>query len=242
MSGVGVPRERVLLLRADLPDGENVSVGSGTLIGPRLVLTAAHVVFDRDSGRPLAGVAAGPAAAARLSTARVVWPDSYRHTEDPAALDVALVQITEPGWEPPIRGAVRWGRLTGRSPGVPCEATGFPRVLRNPDASRESDQISGTINPGTGSVWGRHDVTVTSAVPAPGTDRRVSPWSGASGAGVFAAGLLTGVLVVDTEGFEHRRLTAVPCARVLAEPGVRGVLEGQDVGVDVESVELAEVL
>lgn len=175
MTVVGAPGERVLLLRADLPDGENVSVGSGALIGPRLVLTAAHVVFDKGSGRPLDGVVAGPAAAARLSAARVVWPDSYRQTEDPAALDVALVEITEPGWEPPIRGAVRWGRLTGRSPGVPCEATGFPRVLRNLDSTRESDQISGTINPGAGAVRGRHDVTVTSAVPAPSADRRVSP-------------------------------------------------------------------
>src|SRR6478735_1512774 len=228
MSGVGVPRERVVLLRADLPDGENVSVGSGTLIGPRLVLSAAHVVFDRGSGRSLAGVAAGPAAATRLSAARVVWPDSYRHTEDPAALDVALVQITEPGWGPPIRGAVRWGRLTGRSPGVPCEATGFPRVLRNPDASRESDQISGTINPGTGSVRGRHDVTVTSAVPAPGSDRRVSPWSGASGAGVFAAVFLPGVLVAHPGGLAPPGWPGAPGARARAGPGGGGSPEARN--------------
>jgi hypothetical protein len=175
--GVGAPPERVLLLRANLPDGKSVSVGSGTLIAPRLVLTAAHVVFDQQSGRPLVDVVAGPAEWGRLPAARVVWPNAYAHREDPAALDVALVEVTDPDWQPPLNGPVRWGRLTGRSPGVDCEATGFPRVLRDPDNTRESDQISGTINPGTGSITGRHDLTVTSAAPATGTDRQISPWS-----------------------------------------------------------------
>ena len=41
---VGVAPERVVLLRAGLPEGR--SVGSGTLVAASLVLTAAHVVFD----------------------------------------------------------------------------------------------------------------------------------------------------------------------------------------------------
>ena len=137
-------------------------------------------------------------------------------------------------------GPVRWGRLTGRSAGVACEAIGFPRVLRDPDGTRESDQISGTINPGTGAVRGRHDITVTSAPPVGDPDDpHLSPWSGASGAGVFCEGLLTAVLVVDAEGFGHRRLTAIPAYRILAEDAVRRILTAHGVPDDVDSVELS---
>lgn len=82
-------------------------------------------------------------------------------------MDAALLQIDDSACQPPRVDAVRWGRLTGRSPQVACEATGFPRVLRDPDGTRESEQISGTINPGTGAVKGRHDITVTTAPRSP---------------------------------------------------------------------------
>jgi tetratricopeptide (TPR) repeat protein len=240
---VGVRRERVLLLRADLPDGENVSVGSATLIGPRLALTAAHLVFDRASGAPLSGVVVGPPDARRLSTGKVLWPRRYTPGASPADLDVALVEITDIGWSPPEVGPLRWGRLTGRSPEVPCEATGFPRVLRDPDGTRESDQISGTINPGTGMVTGRHDVTVNSAAPNTGPqDPQLSPWSGSSGAGVFCDGLLTAVLVIDADGFEHRRLTSIPAYRFLSEESVVNVLDEHSVSSQMESVELSPLL
>jgi tetratricopeptide (TPR) repeat protein len=237
-----VPRERVLLLRADLPDGENVSVGSATLIGPRLALTAAHVVFDRASGAPLSGVVVGPPDV-QGSTGKVLWPRTYTSGASPADLDVALVEITDTGWSPPALGPVRWGRLTGRSPGVPCEATGFPRVLRDPDGTRESDQISGTINPGTGMVTGRHDVTVTSAAPITDpADPHLSRWSGSSGAGVFCDGLLTAVLVIDADGFGHGRLTSVPAYRFLSEESVVTVLDEHSVSSQMESVELSPLL
>jgi tetratricopeptide (TPR) repeat protein len=239
---VGVRRERVLLLRADLPDGEHVSVGSATLIGPLLVLTAAHVVFDRVSGAPLSGVVVGPPDV-QGSTGKVLWPRSYTPGASPADLDVALVEITDIGWSPPEVSPVRWGRLTGRSPGVPCEATGFPRVLRDPDGTRESDQISGTINPGTGMVTGRHDVTVISAAPITDpADPHLSPWSGSSGAGVFCDGLLTAVLVIDADGFGHGRLTSVPAYRFLSEESVVTVLDEHSVSAQMESVELSSLV
>ena len=64
--------------------------------------------------------------------------------------DPGWLEIRDPAWQPPTVDAVRFGRFTGRSPQVPCEATGFPRVQRDPDGTRESEQISGTTNSGTG--------------------------------------------------------------------------------------------
>src|ERR1700739_1953113 len=142
---VGVSPERVMLLKADIPGG---SVGSGTLVGPSLVLTAAHVVFD-DDGHPATEVQVGGVNATPVS-ARVIWPLSYGAAGgDPGELDAALVEVTDPSWVPPRLPPVRWGRLTGQSPEVKCEATGFPRVLKDPDGTRDSDQVSAEINPGS---------------------------------------------------------------------------------------------
>jgi hypothetical protein len=203
---VGAPPERVMLVRAGLPDG-GVSVGSGTLVAERLVLTAAHVVFD-DGGMPLRAIHVGPPGLEVLPAARVLWPG--RHVPG-GSRDAALLEIAEGSWVPPRwLGPVRWGRLTGRAGNVSCEAIGFPRVLRDPDGTRVEDQISAQINPGTArSVGARYDLHVTSSAPlTPPGGQYPSPWSGASGAGVFSAGLLVGVIVIDTPGFDHDRLTA----------------------------------
>ncbi|HEY0169173.1 MAG TPA: tetratricopeptide repeat protein [Jatrophihabitans sp.] len=238
---VGVPPERVLLVKADLPGGEKVSVGSATLIAARLVLTAAHVVFDESSGAPLTSIVVGPPEAPRLFEARVCWPAEHRSSASAADLDVALLEIIDRDWSPPPMGPVRWGRLTGRSPDVRCEATGFPRVQREPNGVRESDQISATINPAGGVVTGRHDLNITSAAPVP-NDKFPSPWSGSSGAGVFCDGLLTAVLVIDTDGYGHGRLTAIPAYRFMADEGFRTLLIQHQVPAVLDSVELAPLL
>src|SRR5258708_22335713 len=185
---LGVPAERVMLVRAELP-GAGVSVGSGTLLGERLVLTAAHVVFGDDGG-PLRAIQVGPPGINLLPAGRVVWPDRYvpRGRPDAALVEIGGSTLGPPRW----LGPVRWGRLTGRAANIACAAIGFPRVLRDPDGVRVEDQISARINPGTArSTGARYDLHVTSSAPLmrPG-DRYPSPWSGASGAGVFAGGLL----------------------------------------------------
>ena len=233
---LGVPAERVMLVRAKLPGGR-VSVGSGTLLGDRLVLTAAHVVFGDDGG-PLSAIRVGPAGMTVMPEARVLWPDRYLAR---GGQDAALLEIADSSWEPPRwLGPVRWGRLTGRAADIACEAIGFPRVLRDPDGARVEDQISARINPGTArSTGGRYDLHVTSSAPLarPG-ELYPSPWSGASGAGVFADGLLVGVVVIDTPGFGHDRLTAVPAEQLLADPAFRARITGGKTDVDIVSVEL----
>ena len=237
---LGVPAERVMLVRAELPGG-GVSVGSGTLLGERLVLTAAHVVFGDDGG-PLRTIRVGPAGVTVMPEGRVLWPDHYLPG---GGRDAALLEIADSTWGPPRwLGPVRWGRLTGRAADIACEAIGFPRVLRDPGGARVEDQISARINPGTArSTGGRYDLHVTSSVPLarPG-ERYPSPWSGASGAGVFAGGLLVGVVVIDTPGFGHDRLSAVPAEHLLADPAFRARITGGRTDVDIVSVELGALV
>ena len=234
----------MLLVCADLPDG--VSVGSGTLVGPRLVLTAAHVVFD-DDGMPLPGVRVG-LPDADFARGNTVWPESYLEQAGSLDLDAALVEITDEQWEPPRLGPVRWGRLTGRAAGIRCEATGFPRVLRDPNGARDSDQVAATINPGSRRFSGRYDLNVTSSSPTPATSPRApSPWSGTSGAGVFAAGRLIAVVIIDERsGYSGDRLSAVPVSRLADDPLFVGQVALGDGGLegpwDVESIELVELL
>jgi V8-like Glu-specific endopeptidase len=74
----GVPAGRVVEVRCPRPDGTN-EVGSGTLVGDRLVLTAAHVVHD-DSGRPFPRVRIRLADRQDWADGTVVWPTNSSDT------------------------------------------------------------------------------------------------------------------------------------------------------------------
>ncbi|MBV9013977.1 MAG: trypsin-like peptidase domain-containing protein, partial [Pseudonocardiales bacterium] len=121
------------------PDKPAWTCGSGLLLGGGLVLTAAHVVCP--SREPLATVRIRDESG--LHAATVVW---QRWAGD---VDVALLQVTDPGWVVPVwRHPVRWGRLVTSRAGQVCEAIGFPRVVATPQR-RESHHAKGEINPGS---------------------------------------------------------------------------------------------
>lgn len=192
------PRRLALILSGTAQ--KRRSVGSGYLIAPRLVLTARHVIEDRDTraewpeiqirvGHP----GAGPTVRRR---ATVLW----RHPQD---LDVALL-LTHDAVEVPD-SPVRWGRPVGKAP-LPYEGLGFP--LATAEEEREVEHLRGVL-PLLSS--GSRACYVLDQEPAPehrADGRRA--WGGASGAAVFCEDHVVGVVIEDNQSYGNRRLRASP--------------------------------
>jgi hypothetical protein len=237
---LGPNDQRALLVRTPLPDGGN-QVGTGALIGGHLVVTAAHVVFGED-GSPLDSVRIGPAIAMEtpdwsdLHDAVVLWPKVFERNSVPGrTMDLALVEIIEPNWAQPggLSGQVRFGALTGRAGEFKVEAIGYPRALRADDGARVAEHLSATVNPGAARNVGRYDLNVTSSRPS-----GLEGWAGFSGAGVFANGLLSAVVVVDDADYAHSRLPAIPISRLLHAEEAREILHDHGIDCRIESAEL----
>jgi Trypsin-like peptidase domain/Tetratricopeptide repeat len=241
----GVATGRVVEVRCPHPDGTS-EVGSGTLVADRLVLTAAHVVHQHD-GAPFPLVRIRLAEQDHWVEGRVVWPTDAgwgagRWVRGFGA-DAALVKITDGTWSPPRLGALRWGRLTGQNPRAVCEALGYPRVLRDPDARRGREPLTGRVVSIGDLAAGRYDIHVDGAAPTgnPDTAAGGHPWGGMSGAGLIANGLLVGVIVIDQPGFAHDRLTAVPASTLASLPGFATWVTGAALPLRLDSVELTGV-
>ncbi|MEV6975002.1 tetratricopeptide repeat protein [Kitasatospora sp. NPDC093806] len=210
--------------------------GSGYLIGPRLVLTSAHVV-----GRPGAEVRLAPPGEPLRHTGVVVWcgrPDGPD--------DAALVRVEDEPW-PALPGApVRWGRLVTARPGQPAETWGVPRVAQDPQqpgarpAPREFRQIGATVNPGTGIVGRRHRLDLREHPPE-WRERGTLPWGGLSGAPMFCGDLLTGVLYGESAHSGHAALDAVPASVLFEQDGFRAALAEHGVAAVLEPVEFQEL-
>src|SRR6266545_6641488 len=176
---------RVVAVVIDLPDGRQ-QVGSGYLVGPRLVLTAEHCTRDRRTdgatGRP------------RVIRASDGWATTGKVGAASDVLDVATVELDEPlgddGLQPPRYGRVdrRHAReLTG------CVALGYPLFQLDPtDRTRSLAEIHGVIRVTEDFEAGRLVLrdpmltTVTAPSSVAADDRQPdSPWGGLSGAVVF---------------------------------------------------------
>ncbi|CAL9471019.1 hypothetical protein SUDANB176_02841 [Streptomyces sp. enrichment culture] len=196
--------------------------GSAYGVGPRLLLTAAHVVLV--DGAPARTVQVRLLGAADYIECTVAW---YRYDQD---LDVALLRVKDPEQIlPPRWKAVRWGRLVTSAIGTPVTAAGFPDVQRHPDGFRDTEQLSGRVNPLTGVKAGWHAVAVDD--PPTRVRKSSTPWHGMSGAALFADGLLVGVVAGDQGEFSSRRLTAMPVSSPAADPEFRSLLKA-DTGRD----------
>ncbi|MFE3579983.1 trypsin-like peptidase domain-containing protein [Streptomyces vinaceus] len=174
--------------------------GSGYRVGDTAVLTAFHVVagaaavqvrFDAD--RP------GEWAAA----AELAWSDPRT--------DVAVLTFTAPPGGAPVPAA-RFGRIgDDRHAVIDVHAAGFPLWKRRRGADgrqfRELHQADGTVAALSNLRTGTLEITVPAAAADP--DPSVSPWSGMSGAAVWAGPFLVGVVAEHHRGEGLGRLTAV---------------------------------
>lgn len=190
---------RLVLIRSGTAK-QRCSVGSGYLIGPRLVLTARHVLTDKSTGAiwPEIRVWVGhPREGETVSTkADLVWAH-------PQGLDVALL-LTDGAVEMP--GVVRWGHPVGKAP-LRYEGLGFP-LATAANEGRDAEHLRGVLPPlsaGTRDLY----VLDQESVPDPLDDGR-KPWGGASGAAVFCEDHLVGVVIHDYQSYGTRRLRACP--------------------------------
>ncbi|MGK5534048.1 trypsin-like peptidase domain-containing protein [Streptomyces sp. URMC 129] len=190
--------------------------GSGYLLAPRVVLTAAHVVAGQESARVVAVRGAGE------QVCRVVW---RRHDEwCDAALLVADRDLLRPAVASRLR-PVSWGRLSDDAPIGDCQVIGFPRASWQGGGRLDTEHIECALRPGSGIVRDRYVLDVKDVSPDLASGQ--SPWEGMSGAALFARGHLLGVVVAAPRNWRHRRLEAVKSRVLLDDPGFRAALAGQ---------------
>lgn len=179
------------------------SQGSGYLLTPRLVLTAAHVVGDASAPQVVVPGGVGPV------RCKVVWARDEKRRCDAALLLAERDLVTEEvagGFEPLL-----WGRARDLRALPGAQAVGFPQVQRDVDGELDTEQVVGALKPGSNLLSGRHVLDSDHGAPEALADGG-SPWAGMSGAAVFVDGLLAGVVCADPKGWNHGRLMVTSSA------------------------------
>ena len=197
-------------------------VGSGVLLGERLVLTARHVV---DVGPT------GPRCSARPLPSRPGndWIDlDLCAVGGGPAGGIALLEFRRRPPLPPADGRVpALGRLDvdESDQGLPCSAVGFPVASVRPDHRRDPSRLLGRVVLRRGVRADELAVTVDTAIASLDDPRDVA-WGGMSGAALVAGDHVVGVLARVTTATVGKELAAVPVTRLLEDPEARRLLVG----------------
>jgi tetratricopeptide (TPR) repeat protein len=190
------------------------SFGTGYLIGPGLALTAAHVVTTASSEASPEITVGVPGR--EPASGDILW---LRKDE---RVDAALIRIpVSDGGDPGAAPGTRYGSFVTAEPDQRVEAIGFPRLQKS-ESLRDQEHFAGLLSPATGAVSGHVEFTSTTPLPAPSDAK--TPWAGMSGAAVFSAGLLIGVVRRDRRAQFGTRLTATPMVELLADETFRRIV------------------
>ncbi|MET8977003.1 trypsin-like peptidase domain-containing protein [Streptomyces sp. NPDC004539] len=204
---------RLALIRSG--DEGRITVGSGYLIAPRLVLTARHVLIDKVTTAPWRTIKVRVGherdGEQTRTSARLLW-------EHPAGLDIALLLLDQ---EIPLPGPVRWGRPEGLAP-LPYEGLGYPWAAKN-GGLRAPEHLRGFL-PVLSGGRGRYVLDQTPS-PAP-REGDGNAWGGASGAAIFCGGHLVGVVTEEDQAYGARRLIAVPVSSFATDDTFTAHLDG----------------
>lgn len=181
-------------------------LGTGVVVQPRRVLTAAHVVAEF-CARPLQVRSWRDQAQARAARC---MPSCYD-----AELDIALLELQEDVEDQPRQSLPISLRPPQRK--SEWESRGFPKLrVGNQDQYREYFEASGHCESFT-------DGALRLELTAEATPADSKGWMGYSGAPVFLGGDLHGVIVEVLDGV-RARLFAVPCVRFLENSALREAL------------------
>ncbi|WP_329287866.1 NACHT domain-containing protein [Streptomyces sp. NBC_01455] len=199
--------------------------GSGFLITPRLILTAAHVIeVDTLNSDGPTQIAAFSSSDVGVIECDVIW----RSKDGEDSLDIALL-LAKKDVVPEEIGCeflpVTWGKFDNLEPRNGCFATGFPVVGRDPGTQPRVEQFWGTLAPATDSDTGRY-VLSTGAIPPSSGPNENSPWAGFSGAAVFFRKFLVGVVIEDDRPgrWKHSRVAVASSARLLEDASFRDAI------------------
>ncbi|WP_419664870.1 SAV_2336 N-terminal domain-related protein [Streptomyces sp. 2-1] len=186
------------------PKSSFQQVGTGFLLGPRLVLTDADAV-SRHSRSWTVRVRnrLGTVTSDGWVDCRVLWIDNTYG----AALLLAEDDLAEPSTDSHF-SAPRWARLTGDEPLSPCHATGV--IVTNETSPQTSGYLTGILHPTSSFPGAAYDFEP--AVPLSQSRNQKSLARGLSGAPVFFGELLLGFVSTmrhDRSGHLRLAVTAI---------------------------------
>jgi tetratricopeptide (TPR) repeat protein len=219
--------------------GSGWSVGSGLLVGPRLVLTSAHV---------LTGGAVEVRGVSPETGVKTSWPASIVDAGDVATADIALLSVADDGASDrlPMLRFVEVDR-SGATPQLihDCAAVGYPRFREIPaavagaGATRETAHVSGDIPVLDQLVSGLLTLRVSSSPrPLPALDEPLhrSEWSGMSGAVVTSRDAVIGVVSEHQPRAGQSELTVTPAGHVSRLGPARAAVWSAALGVDLTAL------